>query len=368
MAIDREFLMKQMEQASKRGGPLRYLKKGTTNLRIVTFIDEADREIFARQVTEHIDAERKSVGTCLADTYGEPCAFCRANEVANEQIYPKKRKWVVNAVNVDAKKPTMDLWSLPTTAFEAVASFAVSDDWSDIMDLTEGLPIAITREGEGLDTDYTVVPKRKPYPLTQELVDEITDPLIKLPKETLEDQCKTIGVAVEELFPDGVELAPVASDVSVSDGAEEQPAEEEAPAEEIPDEQAQADAEAEAQAQEQAEAEAAAQAEAEEAAKAAAKKKLAASAAAKTAAKPTLSRPGAGAVASKATPAAAKPAVKPAVAAKPLVKPTGKGPAPAAKPLSRPGASVKPAVAAKPAAGGAKPGLNKLVSGLMKRR
>lgn len=210
MAVNRDKVKKQMAENKQRSGKFRYLPKdSTTALRILEFKDEDGESIFARMFAEHRKADStggKALGVCREETFGQPCAFCKVNQKARESgeewVYSTKRRYAVNAIDINDKTPQVRSWMLPVTAYEQIADYVMDDEYEDILEQKPGLPFNCKREGSGLDTEYTCKPKRSPYPVNAELMGQISDPAESFADPGLKSQCESLGYEIEDLFDD----------------------------------------------------------------------------------------------------------------------------------------------------------------------
>jgi len=210
MAVNRDKVKKQMAENKQRSGKFRYLPKdSTTALRIVEFKDEDGEIIFARQLVEHREAGSvggKALGICRLETFGKPCAFCKRNQLSKETggewEYDSKRRFAVNAIDINDKAISMRPWVLPVTAYDQIADFVMEEEYADVLEQKPGLPFNIKREGSGLETSYTVMPQRKPWPVSDELMKQVTDPLDQFGDPGLKEQCKSLGYEISDLFDD----------------------------------------------------------------------------------------------------------------------------------------------------------------------
>ena len=214
--IDRKKVMKQTEEAAARSGRFRYLKKdATTNLRIFEYKDKDGANMFAQAMTEHrrVGQSGKGIGVCRTEVFGLPCAMCKVNQIASDtgkdRPFTLRTRYVVNGMDInDTRKKECRLWVLPTSVFDKLAEHALDDEWSDIFEPKKGVAVGIKREGSGLDTEYTVLAGRKPYPVDKSILSQVVDPLDEIRDLGLESQCAEIGIAVDSIF-DASELEAV---------------------------------------------------------------------------------------------------------------------------------------------------------------
>lgn len=210
MAVNRDKVKKQMAQQKQRSGKFRYLPKdSTTALRILEFIDDEGDTVFARPVIEHREVNSsggKALGICREETFGQPCAFCRVNQKRKDSgddwLYEKKTRFAVNGIDVNDKSPSVRKWMLPVTAYEQISEYVMDEEYADVLEQEPGLAFNCKREGSGLDTTYTCKPKREPWPVSDELMKQVSDPLDAVADVGLKAQCEELGYEISELFDD----------------------------------------------------------------------------------------------------------------------------------------------------------------------
>jgi hypothetical protein len=92
-----------------------------------------------------------------------------------------RRTWWMNVIVRGQESQGPMIFTPGTTIFGSLITLISDPDYGDITDLNEGFDITIVRKGSGLDTEYEVLPKPKPTPLTddadlsQEWVDKAKD-------------------------------------------------------------------------------------------------------------------------------------------------------------------------------------------------
>jgi hypothetical protein len=167
--IDRKKTKKLTDEAARRSGRFRYLKKNaTTMLRIVEYQDKDGDLMFAQPLVEHRRQGQggKSLGICRAEIFGKTCGYCRANQkerdAGRDAPFISRTRYVVNGADIENEPDNLRLWVIPTKVFNAVAEYALDDDWKDVLEPKTGFAFAIKRTGASLDTEYTTKPTRKP--------------------------------------------------------------------------------------------------------------------------------------------------------------------------------------------------------------
>jgi chemotaxis protein histidine kinase CheA len=239
MALTKKKVQQDIDDAKSRSmvGNVNYLKAGKpVRLRIVEFEDEDGSTIFSRPLVEwnrQTSAKSKPIldrGTM----FRAPDAIEQINKLASdngeEAPYRRRTRYLVNAIDIDAKPPVMAVWALPTTVWQEIADMAISDEWVDVLEFKDGHAFRISRTGTGLDTVYTCTVLRKPWKVPKDLQKQIRDPLSMVVDIGLEKQCRLVGVDLEDLFedPDSLEMVePVETTGPITEGLDEDEDEEE---------------------------------------------------------------------------------------------------------------------------------------------
>lgn len=217
MAINREAIRKQIEDAKKRrsGGFVQFLNKtGPTLLRILPFNDADGNEQFARTVAHYRYAgEGNKEILDRQGTFGATCAASiihnSAKDDGGESPFQRRQiSYYVNAYDTSKQGSPIKIYKLPTTVFEAIAAMLVSDEWADVLDPAAGHGFTIMKTGSGLDTVYDVVVSRAPVPVDAKRLEQVKDPYTAVKDPGLKGQCEAMGVEFDQLFPDieGLEL------------------------------------------------------------------------------------------------------------------------------------------------------------------
>lgn len=122
------------------------LKQGENKLRIVSEV-----EVYGK----HYSTAGGKAITCIGKDKG-----CMGCDAGNES----KPQWSCYAIDRTDEK--IRIWEFGYTIFQKIQKLAKSAEYG-----FENLPnydITITKEGEGLDTEYDVIPSRKDIALTEE--------------------------------------------------------------------------------------------------------------------------------------------------------------------------------------------------------
>lgn len=207
VGIDKAAYKKMIEKSAQRRGVFRFPKKGSTHLRILKYGNEG---MFSVEVPQH---QRKTfstgetpLGVCPKAFKNQPCAICKVNEMAietgAEPGFRTNYKYAVNAIDVNDDAQRVQLWLLPSSVHEDIVNTLLEDEWEDALEPNTGVCFTIKREGTGLDTNYTVMPQRKPYKVGKKLLSQVIDPEDKIVIPSLETQCENIGADLSDLFSD----------------------------------------------------------------------------------------------------------------------------------------------------------------------
>ncbi|MCK5606681.1 hypothetical protein KAR91_32565 [Candidatus Pacearchaeota archaeon] len=222
MALDKKKIQRMTEEAAQRSGLFRYLKKNTTtSLRVMEYKDKDGSIVFAQELVEHRPeggGGGKAIGICRRETFGKPCAFCRANALSESGIlFKSSTRYVMNALDINNEPEKVSLWVLPTTVFGDIADYALDDEWADLLEAKNGHGISIEKKGAGMDTRYTTRIMRNAFPVGKSVISQVVDPLDSIRDPGLESQCITLNRDVSELFNED-ELKKFKADDSASGG------------------------------------------------------------------------------------------------------------------------------------------------------
>lgn len=135
---------------------------------------KGDNELFYSDGYLHfgIGPEGKSVATC-PKTWGqkEKCPICEMVEQLQKSKskddkkladdIKAKRRIYINVINRDDEEETPKVLPIGATIFKGLLETICDADYGDITDPETGHDVTITRKGQGLKTEYTVLPKPK---------------------------------------------------------------------------------------------------------------------------------------------------------------------------------------------------------------
>lgn len=127
---------------------------------------------FGQHYIKDLEGKTKAVYVCTDRTFGRPCGVCHALEVAGRSVTDdkemeavtesqcKRAEILVNVLHLNSsdKANVPQILQLTPSTFEKV--LALMEEYDDITSLTDGTDLILTREGTGLNTEYTVQPAR----------------------------------------------------------------------------------------------------------------------------------------------------------------------------------------------------------------
>lgn len=127
---------------------------------------------FGQHYIKDLEDKTKAVYVCTDKTFGRPCGVCQALEAAGRGVTDdqelkaitdsqcKRAEILVNVLHLNSsdKAGIPQILQMTPTTFAKVLDLV--DEYGDITSLTEGTDLIITREGVGLNTEYSVQPAR----------------------------------------------------------------------------------------------------------------------------------------------------------------------------------------------------------------
>ena len=170
-----------------------------------------------------LGAEGKKSVTC-PKTFGENkrCPICEYVESLKKSKDPedakladrlrKTKRIYINVINRDSDDETIKVLPIGRTIFKALIDVMCDPDYDDITKFDVGRDVTITRTGQGLKTEYSVLPKPKQSMTsetkTRDELDEEMPDLESLFKEKTYDELKAIlnGEEENESYTDEDEL------------------------------------------------------------------------------------------------------------------------------------------------------------------
>tara|TARA_R110000851_G_C13102760_1_gene569364 strand:- start:98697 stop:99818 length:1122 start_codon:yes stop_codon:yes gene_type:complete len=157
--------------------------------------------------------ELKAIYMCTEKTFGKPCAICEAvseglmasgDDQTMKALDESKSKGRIlfNAIHFEGEDPkTPVILDLTPTTAEKVLD--LMEEFGNIVSITEGTDIVITRTGTGLNTEYSVMPAAKSKPVAKAILEKLHDLDDYIKQEFDEGFTKAIGAVstVSGLLP-----------------------------------------------------------------------------------------------------------------------------------------------------------------------
>lgn len=186
MALDMSAIKSKREELQKGGGynaDFDKLEKGNNVRRILP--PKGDKQVFWAEGYLHfgLGEDGKTTVTCL-DTFddGEPCPICayveelkksrsKEDKKLADNIKKTKRTYIA-VINRDADEEKPMVLSVGKTILQPIIDLICDPDYGDITDFHEGTDITIKKSGTGMNTEYTVTPKRNPSVACEDMTEE----------------------------------------------------------------------------------------------------------------------------------------------------------------------------------------------------
>lgn len=214
------------------------LKEGK-NVRRVLF-PKGDKDSFYSEGYMHfgLGVEKNKFCTCPT-TWGkkEKCPVCEQveilknsndkNDKALADSIRKKRRIYVNVIDREDEEEKPKVLSIGATIFKGLLEVICDPDYGDITDFENGRDITITRKGQNLNTEYSVLPKPRTSTTSdtqtaeeldeamtdldtlfiRKTYEEIQDILFDKPKEEPKDEGEEIDIPFKKPAYDDDEVA-----------------------------------------------------------------------------------------------------------------------------------------------------------------
>jgi hypothetical protein len=163
---------------------------------------------FGQHFIKGLDGELKAVYICADKTFSKPCAICDGiksamNNAMDDEVIGKLKeakastRILLNALNrsawsEDANTPVV--LELSPSTFEKVLEIMETwaTDGTDMLSLSEGMDILITRTGKGLATEYTVQPAPKSAPVSENVLKNLQDLDAYVAQESTEERNRAL--------------------------------------------------------------------------------------------------------------------------------------------------------------------------------
>lgn len=194
-------LSKQARESKARrgtgGGDLWRAQDGKSVIRVFTFITEGGEEmLFVEQLTHFnvIPGNPKTPVPCPR-VFDEECAICKLKGELSSKQWDKvkaSRAFLYNAVVRSARgEDSQVVAQLKATVHDEIQDFVSSEDpdirIKNFLHPSKGRDIKIMRSGKGFDTEYKVVPSRKPSAIGMDVTPSDLTKFAKRSEHNLEE-------------------------------------------------------------------------------------------------------------------------------------------------------------------------------------
>lgn len=173
---------------------------------------KGEKDVFYSEGFLHfsLGAEGKKVATC-PKTFNEknPCPICeyvaqlqkskskQDKKLAN-QIKAKRRIYI-NVLSRDDEEETPKVLPIGVTILKGLLETICDPDYGDITDPETGRDVTITRKGQGLNTEYSVLPKPKSSVVSEDMeVDDIEEAMADLDALFIEKSYDELQAILDE--------------------------------------------------------------------------------------------------------------------------------------------------------------------------
>lgn len=186
MALDMNTIKSKREELQRGGGynaDFDKLEKGNNVRRILP--PKGDKKVFWAEGYLHfgLGEDGKTTVTCL-DTFddGEPCPVCayieelkksrsKEDKKLADSIKKTKRTYIA-VINRDSEEEKPVVLSVGKTILQPIIDLICDPDYGDITDFEDGTDITIKKSGTGINTEYTVTPKRNSSVACEDMTEE----------------------------------------------------------------------------------------------------------------------------------------------------------------------------------------------------
>jgi len=205
-------------------------KQGLTKIRIMPAVGNMD--FFFVEMGRHYEQNVN----CPAIISGgkEACPVCELNEhlyQAGEAKaaaqYRVGRSFHMNIIERANEGAGPKIYTPGITVFRMLEALIGDPDYGDISAIDTGTDLKLTREGEGRDTEYQIVPVRESSPLSEdpdlidEWLDDAEDLSVKALAAMLDYDAVMKAAGIESFFGDGDEIEIDADDQEDEDEDED---------------------------------------------------------------------------------------------------------------------------------------------------
>jgi hypothetical protein len=163
------------------------IKKGAQNIRVLP--PKGDNEEFWKEVQLHfnVGGAGSAPVACLKQFGHKTCPVCdeiarlKKSKSKEDQALSKKmrasNRVYVNILERDNKDKVdvVQIMNCGPTVLKCILDIICNPEYGDVTDFNEGFDLTLTKTGKGIDTEYSVLPKRNESKASEKLSEEELD-------------------------------------------------------------------------------------------------------------------------------------------------------------------------------------------------
>jgi len=177
------------ERMSGGGGDFEFyeIKDGPQVIRVLP--PKGDNDKFWKETKIHFNVGGSGVVTC-SKVFGHKCPVCdeiaklkksksKEDQALAKKMRPSSRVYINifergNKEKVDVPQ----ILNCGPTVLKCILDVLCDPEYGDVTDFNEGFDLTLTKTGKKLDTDYSVIPKRKESKASEKLTEKELDDLL----------------------------------------------------------------------------------------------------------------------------------------------------------------------------------------------
>lgn len=185
-----EKIKQALAQANTGGGNTYWRPQaGQNTIRVLPGVGEMGLS-FWQEVGKHYIPGSRKVFTCPDFTFGELCPICEMvgslYDAGDEESVKlakglgRRKQYWMNIIDRNSEDRGPQIYTPGVQVFNLVSALFFNPDYGDICDVEQGYDLVVSKEGTGLLTKYTVMPKRTPSPLSKDFANQWMDAAMDL--------------------------------------------------------------------------------------------------------------------------------------------------------------------------------------------
>lgn len=186
MAIDMSKMNEKRDQLVEKmagGGEYEFyqIKAGRQVIRILP--PKGDKDVFWKEAVIHFNLPGGAAVACLKQ-FNKKCPICeeiaklKKSKSKEDQTLSKKmrasNRVYMNLIDKEDKdkEDVPQVMNCGNSILKSILDVICDPEYGDITDFNNGFDITLTKTGKGLETEYSIVPKRKESKATKSLSEE----------------------------------------------------------------------------------------------------------------------------------------------------------------------------------------------------